>query len=338
MSSNRKGWIRLHRSIQDNDLHPSNENRSYTKFEAKLDMIMMANYEPKVIKNVLIERGQFSHSYRFLAKRYKWSLGKVQRFIEHLIRDDFLRRSDTETGTVTGTGTDTPQMVLSVCKYERYQSDEFENDTPTDTLTDTETGTKKKKYNKLKKYISLSDRKLDFVTKCKELNILDDDLKDQFIDHWTEHNEGGKKMKFEMERTWNLSSRMKTWKRNDKKWSNKQNKIEKGKSLQLEDFKVGTRGDILVYCSNPKCKTYGETLFAQNIFDIRKGHSDGMNACGSRFTNVKPNPVKRTKREDTSLSAEQFLNKLATKIGNPNEKTTTKTKKVRKEVYDSFRI
>ncbi|QDP63647.1 MAG: hypothetical protein Unbinned3987contig1001_23 [Prokaryotic dsDNA virus sp.] len=44
-------------------------------------------------------------------------------------------------------------------------------------------------------------------------NFKDIDLEDQkaFIDYWTEPNKSGSKMRFEMEKTWDLSRRLKRW-------------------------------------------------------------------------------------------------------------------------------
>lgn len=44
---------------------------------------------------------------------------------------------------------------------------------------------------------------------------------EDFIDYWSEVSDNGKKMKFEKQKTWNLSLRLKRWKRNDfNKYSN----------------------------------------------------------------------------------------------------------------------
>ena len=44
----------------------------------------------------------------------------------------------------------------------------------------------------------------------------------EFIDYWTEHNEGGKKMRFEMAKNqpFNIKRRLATWKRNQKNYNN----------------------------------------------------------------------------------------------------------------------
>jgi hypothetical protein len=41
----------------------------------------------------------------------------------------------------------------------------------------------------------------------------------EFYDHWTEMNPGGKKMRFEMQKIFDVEKRLRTWLSNDKKWS-----------------------------------------------------------------------------------------------------------------------
>lgn len=40
------------------------------------------------------------------------------------------------------------------------------------------------------------------------------EMLDAFLDYWTESNEGGKKMRFEMQKIFDISRRLKTWQRN----------------------------------------------------------------------------------------------------------------------------
>jgi len=59
----------------------------------------------------------------------------------------------------------------------------------------------------------------------------------EFIDYWTEHNEGGKKMRFEMAKNqpFNIKRRLATWKRNQKNYNNgtttKQTRIDAFKDV-----------------------------------------------------------------------------------------------------------
>lgn len=41
------------------------------------------------------------------------------------------------------------------------------------------------------------------------------DMCNAFFAYWTETNHSGKKMRYELERTWEISKRLATWKRND---------------------------------------------------------------------------------------------------------------------------
>ena len=139
------GWIKLHRDIQS---HWIWGNPEYLR--AWLDMCMMANHmaRKELIneKVVIIKRGSFDASYRFLATRWKWSINRVVRFINAL-----------KTDTMVDTATDTGQTIVTILKYDTYQDHENETNTPTDTVTNTltntltNTNTRKKELKELNK-------------------------------------------------------------------------------------------------------------------------------------------------------------------------------------------
>jgi hypothetical protein len=70
----------------------------------------------------------------------------------------------------------------------------------------------------------LESRKTDFYNQIA--NFVNDysknDLRD-FFEYWSEHNENGKKMKFEMQKTFDVSLRLKTWLRNKPNFQKPQN-------------------------------------------------------------------------------------------------------------------
>ena len=71
-------------------------------------------------------------------------------------------------------------------------------------------------------------------------------LLEDFEEYWTEPNKSGTKMKFELEKTWSLRRRLKTWKRNGF-----------GKKQTIADFKLDSTGNAYMgYCE--KC---GESDF-----------------------------------------------------------------------------
>jgi len=106
------GWIKLHRRILDHHLWP--RKRAYTRLEAWLDLIMSANHRPVKrrhnLKIHIITRGQVPTSIGSIAKRWKWSHGKVRRFLE-MLKNDSMIDLKTEGGF----------SLVSICNYETYQ-------------------------------------------------------------------------------------------------------------------------------------------------------------------------------------------------------------------------
>lgn len=116
------GWIKLHRKIVTHDLFQ--EERVFSKFEAWVDLILLANYKDKkvLINNqwILVKRGQHLTSIKKLAERWNWSRGKVKNFLELLKNDSMLTYQVTSKYT-----------LLTVENYGFYQARENENDIPT---------------------------------------------------------------------------------------------------------------------------------------------------------------------------------------------------------------
>lgn len=127
------GWYRQHRSLFT---HPLFEGDEFCRGHAFSDLIGMAEFEAgeRGIKGhiVKLERGQLFASVRFLANRWKWSKGKVQRYLARLEveRMVFEVRSETDTPDGTPIGT-----VYRIANYDTYQS---RRDTERDASRDTD--------------------------------------------------------------------------------------------------------------------------------------------------------------------------------------------------------
>ena len=214
------GWISVHKKIREHWLW---EDPKY--FKAWMDMLMMANYsdvkKPYRDKVVTIKRGEFPSSFRALALRWGWSKNTVIKFINRLKAD-----------TMVDTHTEFGFTVVKIVNYEKYQG---QADTVVDTVGGTVGGTvsgtpggttiiKDNKINKrnnsgvaknstptLKDRFAIFSKKVNKVGKEKGLPKQEID---KFIDHWGAHNEGGKKMRWEMEKVFDMSRRMNTWKAN----------------------------------------------------------------------------------------------------------------------------
>lgn len=77
-------------------------------------------------KTVTLQRGQLSHSVRFLAEAWKWHRSAVERLIDRL-----------KTETMIETQSDSGRMIITICNYERYQETKRLADGLTETVGET---------------------------------------------------------------------------------------------------------------------------------------------------------------------------------------------------------
>lgn len=153
-----KGWIKLHRSIQDHWIYQ--EKRKFSKYEAWLDLIMMANHDDNktVIDNELIEvkRGQKITSIRNLCERWRWSNTKVTQFLKLLQGDGM--------ATIKS---DTKKTAITIEKYGVYQGEEDGKATHNRRRNDTEQ-TQKHTNNNVKE-CSKNDKEKKTIREIKDL-------------------------------------------------------------------------------------------------------------------------------------------------------------------------
>ena len=111
------GWIKLHRRLQDHWIWKKPE-----QLKAWIDILLMVTHteRTKFIKGqeVVLKQGEVDASFRYLRKRWGWSIGKVQRFLISLKKCSMI-----EVKTSTG------QNLISVCNYASYQIEQNQNDT-----------------------------------------------------------------------------------------------------------------------------------------------------------------------------------------------------------------
>lgn len=120
-----RGYIKLWRSSVDNDLYFS---EPFTKFQAWCDLLLLANYKPRkvAIRGILVDvdAGQVLAADDFLAHRWKWSRDKVRRFTSYLASKTIQQIALQKTNVCT---------VITVLKWNLYQSGDTADDTPNDT-------------------------------------------------------------------------------------------------------------------------------------------------------------------------------------------------------------
>ena len=112
----KRGFIVLARSVWD---HPVvGVSKPLSEFEAWVWLLLEAVYEPRNVKisngraSAIIElqRGQLSHSIRYMAAAWGWTTKRVRGFLARL-----------ERAGQTTTQRDTLQSVLTICNYDDYQ-------------------------------------------------------------------------------------------------------------------------------------------------------------------------------------------------------------------------
>jgi hypothetical protein len=108
------GYLNIDRKLFNHFLWT--ERRSFSKFEAWIDLIQLVSYDDnnsEIINGTHIKwgRGQFPVSYSFLADRWLWSTNRVRGYIR-LLKNN--KQIDTKSTNVI--------TILTLCNYEQYNT------------------------------------------------------------------------------------------------------------------------------------------------------------------------------------------------------------------------
>lgn len=106
----RRGWVKAWRSLFDPGHHLGRGQQVCDRF-AWLDLCTMAEHASKPD----LARGQLRVSVRFLAKRWHWSRGRVERFLRALEHEHDMIKSEAAERSQAGT-------VITIVNYAQYQS------------------------------------------------------------------------------------------------------------------------------------------------------------------------------------------------------------------------
>ena len=142
----KRGFISIARGILD---HPRvGARKPYSRLEAWEWLLLEAAWKPhrvgfqagRHLGSISLERGQLSHSLRFIASKWGWSVKRTRTFLVGL-----------ETDRMITTQTDTGQTLITICNYSTYQVDVSSEETQTHTQKGTQwarNGHKEEKGNK----------------------------------------------------------------------------------------------------------------------------------------------------------------------------------------------
>jgi hypothetical protein len=112
-------WIKLHRGIFDTEGYFS---EPFCKNMAFIDLILLANHKDDHFychgMRVDVKRGEVGCGLLSLSKRWKWSIGKVVRFLGILEKDG--KTENRKVGTIT---------LVSILNYDKFQKKDAERKT-----------------------------------------------------------------------------------------------------------------------------------------------------------------------------------------------------------------
>jgi len=112
----------MHRGWLDHDVFGDPEREPLCRRAAWAWLIDHAEYAVKQVRIgrtlITLQRGQLSHSLRYLAKAWGWNQERVRRFLADLAARDMVV-------TANATACVTAQKVVTICNYERYQAPNY---------------------------------------------------------------------------------------------------------------------------------------------------------------------------------------------------------------------
>ena len=120
------GWITLHKDITSHWIWED----EFSRGQAWVDLLLWANHKPSSImikgKLIKLNRGQQARSEVTLANTWKWSRGRVRRFLELLKNEQMIVQHSVQ---VTS--------VITICNYDKYQAKHKYGGTAVDTADGT---------------------------------------------------------------------------------------------------------------------------------------------------------------------------------------------------------
>lgn len=133
----------------------------------------------------------------------------------------------------------------------KYDKDYYTNTSYTNTNIEIENLAKAKPPTKEDKILACKKREEKFITSVNNFSQYSSELLGEFINYWTELNRSETKMKFELQRTFEIKKRLTTWSNNQKKFDKKGGAKSKGK--------------LDVYRNDPEFENYDMSKMNESI-------------------------------------------------------------------------
>lgn len=221
------GWIKIYRELLQWEWFEKAE-----MVQLFIYLLLKVNCEDKQWQGIVIKRGQVVTSNSTIRRDLKLSEQQIRTCIKRLI----------STGEITYKST-SRYTIITICNYDKYQENKMcineQNNEQTNTQatnkqqTNNEQTTTTKEYNNIKEK-NISKDILKKKSRITAVSLSFEQRKDIFIEqvapytetygasmvgdfiaYWTEPNRSQTKMRYELERTWDVERRLSTWEKKE---------------------------------------------------------------------------------------------------------------------------
>jgi hypothetical protein len=122
-----EGWVKIHRKVMDNEDYFC---EPFCRNMAWIDLLLLANHKTKFIRirgiKVEVKRGQIGYTSENLGLRWKWSRGKVLRYLTELQKSKQIVQQKNNVTT-----------LISILNYDKYQDGSTADSTTNGTASST---------------------------------------------------------------------------------------------------------------------------------------------------------------------------------------------------------
>jgi len=214
-----EGWISLHRKISENPLWTC---EPFSRGQAWVDLILLANHKDGYFykRGVKIDllKGQLAWSEVALSDRWSWSRSKVRKFLNDLEKEQQIEQQKTNVTQVI--------TIKNYCFYQEKGQQKDSKRTAEEQQKDT--------YNNVNNDNNenkIEERKQKFALSLRPfVDVYGRPMLVEFYEYWSEATLNNKKMKFELQKTWSLDRRLKTWSKKAKEFGGELPKDEQEKT------------------------------------------------------------------------------------------------------------
>lgn len=182
-----QGYIKLHRKILDNGVFADAE-----LLKVFVWCILKANTTPNMVYGRKVDIGEFITGRITASEELHLKPSTIYKRLQRLKSQGYIDIAST-----------TKNSLITVVNYKSYQLDDR---------------------SKVKRNLdTVTNKFLMEVSAFKELYSVE--LLEAFVDYWTEPNKSKTKLRYELQKTFDIARRLKTWSKNESKFGTKKNNV-----------------------------------------------------------------------------------------------------------------